>query len=198
MLLILGLAHINLPLCYLEALECLKNWDFYCFLLFFRFPNHKTKFTWTLVPWCWISMKKITTKELKHCDSKFNEHITIFFGSFCHFWRFLFAYCQKTSWSSLFLIHTVYTVYTFDMRSNKVLLSDNYNSDKSLFYWVTLDRLQNHVSMRSAHLEAAYLEALQYLKKTECFIVIFLLFIFSDCPITKQSLLERWFLDVEY
>ena len=26
---------------------------------------------------------------------KFSDHITIFFGNFCHFWRFLFAYCQK-------------------------------------------------------------------------------------------------------
>ena len=59
----------HLETAYLETLQCMKNKDFYCFLLCFRFPNHKTKFTWTLVPWCWISMKTITTKEFKHCDS---------------------------------------------------------------------------------------------------------------------------------
>ena len=36
-----------------------------------------------------------------------------------------------------------------------------------------MDRLQNHVSMRSAHLEATYLEALQYLKKLNVLLLFF-------------------------
>ena len=92
-----SLRFAHLETAYLEALQCLKNKDFYCFLLCFRFPNHKTRFTWMLVPWCWISTKTITTKEFKHCDSKFSDRITIFFRSFrCEISGFcLLSFCQN-------------------------------------------------------------------------------------------------------